>query len=57
MRPRTKINPAPDPSRSEFQNFDRFMSILVTKKPIKNVKKTSASDSPKVQERERLPRP
>ncbi len=55
MRPRTKL-PIPEPSGTEFQNFDRFMRILVTKKPAKHAK-TSASDSPKVQERERLPRP
>lgn len=55
MRPRTKVN-MPEPSGTEFQNFDRFMCILITKKPTKHAK-TPASDSPKVQERERLPRP
>jgi len=30
MRPRTKL-PIPEPSGSEFENFDRLMGILLSK--------------------------
>lgn len=32
MRPRTKL-PIPEPTGTEFENFDRLMKILITKKP------------------------
>jgi len=51
MRPRTKIE-IPNPSESEFENFDRFVRIVLAKgKPAKEEK-------PKAKpQRKRLPRP
>jgi hypothetical protein len=54
MRPRTKL-PIPEPTGSEFENFDRLMKLLVSKSP----KPRPAKERPaKAQDRERrLPRP
>ncbi len=42
MRPRTKIT-IPNPSASEFENFDRFVRIVLTKpKPAKASKSVKA---------------
>ena len=58
MRQRTQIEvPNPDPKASEFENFDRFMRVLVTKPP---QKKPAVKESGKIQNQERkrrLPRP
>jgi hypothetical protein len=58
MRQRTKIEvPNPDPKASEFENFDRFMRVLITKphKPEPPAKEEVGKDQePK---RRRLPRP
>ena len=51
MRPRTKL-PIPEPTGSEFHNFDRLMKILIKKKP-----PVKAAEPAKDQERRRLPRP
>jgi hypothetical protein len=53
MRPRTKIS-LPNPSASEFENFDRVVGILLTKKKPPVIAKPAGK---KHQERERLPRP
>ena len=50
MRPRTKIE-IPNRSDSEFENFDRVVSILLTKKKPPVVAKPKQSQEP------RLPRP
>jgi hypothetical protein len=50
MRPRTKIN-LPNPSHSEFENFDRVVGILLTKK------KPPVVAKPKRNQEQRLPRP
>lgn len=52
MRPRTKL-PIPEPTGTEFENFDRLMKILVTKKP-QPAKKKPANGQDRG---ERLPRP
>jgi len=54
MRPRTKL-PIPEPSGSEFENFDRLAGILLSKHP----KKKPAKAAGKVHRRKRtrLPRP
>ena len=45
MRPRTKIT-IPNPSASEFENFDRFVRIVLTKpKPPKVAKAKSGTKS------------
>ena len=54
MRPRTKIEPLPDPNLSEFENFDRFMRILVTKPP---QPKTALKTTKNQGRSRRLPRP
>jgi hypothetical protein len=42
MRPRTKIT-IPNPSKSEFENFDRFVRIVLAKgKPKKKAAKPKA---------------
>jgi hypothetical protein len=47
MRPRTKIT-IPNPSASEFENFDRFVRIVLAKgKPVKNAKPAGKRVSPK----------
>ncbi len=52
MRPRTKIE-IPNPSGSEFENFDRFVRIVLAKgKPQKHERPKA-----KPQDRKRLPRP
>jgi hypothetical protein len=51
MRPRTKL-PIPEPTGSEFHNFDRLMKILITKKS-----RTAKVQPAKSQRRRRLPRP
>jgi hypothetical protein len=52
MRPRTKIT-IPNPSENEFENFDRFVRIVLSKgKPAKEEKPKA-----KPQARRRLPRP
>jgi hypothetical protein len=51
MRPRTRIT-IPNPSASEFENFDRFVRIALAKgKPSKDEKSKA-----KPQARKRLPR-
>ena len=46
MRPRTKIT-IPNPSESEFENFDRFVRIVLTKpKPPKAVKPKIKTNKP-----------
>lgn len=53
MRPRTKIE-IPNPSASEFENFDRFVRIVLAKgKPSKEEKPKVKPQAPK----RRLPRP
>jgi len=52
MRPRTKL-PIPEPTGTEFENFDRLLRILVTKPP--QPKKVAALQKPA--KRQRLPRP
>lgn len=52
MRPRTKIE-LENPSKSEFENFDRFVRIVLAKgKPEKEERPEA-----KPQARKRLPRP
>jgi len=52
MRPRTKIT-IPNPSASEFENFDRFVRIVLAKgKPAK-----TATPKANRQASRRLPRP
>jgi hypothetical protein len=46
MRPRTKL-PIPEPKGTEFQNFDRLMKILISKKP----RPVKAAESAKDQDR------
>ena len=45
MRPRTQI-PMPEPYGTEFQNFDRFVRLVIKAKPVKkappSVKKPKA---------------
>jgi len=53
-QPRTKL-PIPEPTESEFENFDRLMGILLSKpKP-----KSEAKSAPRKGQRgrRRLPRP
>ena len=51
MRPRTRIT-LPNPSESEFENFDRFVRVVLSKpKPLKDAK---AKGQPAGR---RLPRP
>lgn len=53
MRPRTKIT-LPNPSESEFENFDRFVRIVLSKpKPAKAAPEKAKSQSAK----RPLPRP
>ena len=53
MRPRTKIE-IPNPSASEFENFDRFVRIVLAKgKPAKQERTEVKPQSRK----RRLPRP
>jgi hypothetical protein len=48
MRPRTKIT-IPNPSESEFENFDRFVRIVLAKgKPAKKAKPDGKRVSPKL---------
>jgi hypothetical protein len=56
MRQRTRIEvPNSDPKASEFENFDKFMRVLITKphKPKAVAKKTGKDQARK----RRLPRP
>jgi hypothetical protein len=56
MRQRTKIElPNSDPKASEFENFDRFMRVLITK-PHKPKVRTKQTTKGQVRKR-RLPRP
>jgi len=57
MRQRTKIEvPNSDPKASEFENFDRFMRVLITKphKPKTAAKKKTVKGQDR---KRRLPRP
>jgi hypothetical protein len=58
MRPRTKL-PIPEPTGTEFDNFDRLTGILLKHKPTKIKTDPKAKPSAKTQERgrPRLPRP
>jgi hypothetical protein len=49
MRPRTQI-PIPNPTGTEFENFDRLVGILMRAKPIKKkaVAKKRKKSKPKV---------
>jgi hypothetical protein len=48
MRPRTKIT-IPNPPESEFENFDRFVRIVLAKgKPMKKAKLEGKRVRPKV---------
>ena len=53
MRPRTKL-PIPNPTGSEFENFDRLTGILLSKSSKKKARKKAAAKS---QRKRRLPRP
>jgi hypothetical protein len=53
MRPRTKIT-IPNPSESEFENFDRFVRIVLAKG--KPAKEERSKAKPQARAR-RLPRP
>jgi hypothetical protein len=52
VRPRTKIE-IPNPSNSEFENFDRFVRIVLAKGKPRKEERPKA----KPQARKRLPRP
>ena len=52
MRPRTKL-PIPEPTGTEFENFDRLLKILVKKKPQPATKQAAKAQV----RRRRLPRP
>jgi len=53
-QPRTKL-PIPEPSGSEFENFDRLMGILLSKPKPKP--KPEAKPGRAKRQRRRLPRP
>ena len=55
MRPRTRL-PVPEPSGSEFENFDRLMGILLSKAKPKPATKPNRSKGHAAR-RARLPRP
>lgn len=47
MMPRTKINPVADPNASEFENFERFAKLLMSKRRAPKVPaKSEASLAP-----------
>jgi len=52
MRPRTKL-PIPEPTGTEFENFDRLMKLIVSK-PAKQI---DAKAKTKKASQRRLPRP
>ena len=54
MRPRTRIE-VPNPSESEFENFDKAIGMILTKK--KQATAKPAVKSGANQDRKRLPRP
>lgn len=56
MRPRTKL-PIPEPTDSEFQNFDRLMGILLSKRKPKPTAKPDRKKGHAARGRKRLPRP
>jgi hypothetical protein len=60
MRPRTKL-PIPEPTGSEFENFDRLTGILLKHKPAAKRAKPVAKAAPRAKNQERgrprLPRP
>jgi len=57
MRQRTKIEvPNLDPKASEFENFDRFMRVLITK-PHKGKSAAKKAAKRQAQLKRRLPRP
>src|SRR5882724_7397074 len=60
MRPRTKL-PIPEPTGSEFENFDRLTGILLTHKPATRQAKPEPKAKPRTKNQERgrprLPRP
>jgi hypothetical protein len=53
MRPRTKL-PIPEPTGSEFENFDRLARILASKTRAPQAKRKKAA---KAKRQRRLPRP
>jgi hypothetical protein len=56
MRPRTKL-PIPEPTGSEFKNFDRLMGILLSKKVAKPKGQTQKERPAPIQDNRVLPRP
>jgi hypothetical protein len=61
MRQRTKLPIANPKGKSEFQNFDRLVDVLLSK-PVKSVRKEKLESARSTQDQEaavsrRLPRP
>ena len=54
--PRTKL-PIPEPTGSEFHNFDRLMGILLSKPKQKPAAKPNRKKGHAARGRKRLPRP
>lgn len=55
MRPKLKVG-APEPTGTEYENFDRLARILIAKKPAAKKAPARTATTPKRQVR-RLPRP